>query len=109
MLWGNNKKEEPTFEVARNNDTITVTINGEMATKIKKFDRVVKQMQGMANDPELSKLKWYSNSACVSQITQNANLITAVVENLNKSTAELGELLEMAVQTIQKKQGRDYL
>lgn len=76
MLWGNNKKEEPTFEVARNNDTITVTINGEMATKIKKFDRVVKQMQGMANDPELSKLKWYSNS--------------------------VGELLEMAVQTIQK-------
>ena len=76
MLWGNNKKEEPTFEVARNNDTITVTINGEMATKIKKFDRVVKQMQGIANDPELSKLKWYSNS--------------------------VGELLEMAVQTIQK-------
>lgn len=76
MLWGNNKKEEPTFEVARNNDTITVTINGEMATKIKKFDRAVKQMQGMANDPELSKLKWYSNS--------------------------VGELLEMAVQTIQK-------
>lgn len=28
MLWGNNKKEEPTFEVARNNDTITVTISG---------------------------------------------------------------------------------
>lgn len=76
MLWGNNKKEEPTFEVARNNDTITVTINGEMATKIKKFDSAVKQMQGMANDPELSKLKWYSNS--------------------------VGELLEMTVQTIQK-------